>query len=154
GRAALVSVSTTAAGAAIAVLPVQVAAFEVIAPWTVLANILVAPLYEATVAVAALAALLGGVGPFGTALAVVPAAFLALVETLARLPAAQVPVSLPLVAGVAFAGLLVVLTARIAGYARSHAPSAVLESGVSTHLATTVGLAVVALGLWWGALAP
>lgn len=148
GRAALVSVSSTATGAALAVLPVQVAAFEVIAPWTILANVLVAPLYEATVAVAFLAALMGGGGLVGSALAVVPGTFLALVETLARLPGAQFPVTLPLVVGVAFVGVLVVLTARAAGYARSNAPSAVLDSGVSTHLATTVGLAVVAGGLW------
>src|SRR5690606_26347987 len=36
GRAALVSVAATATGAALAVLPVQVAAFGVLAPWTVL----------------------------------------------------------------------------------------------------------------------
>lgn len=154
GRTALVGVSATATGAALAVLPVQVAAFEVIAPWTVLANVLVAPLYEATVATAFLAALLGGGGPLGSALAVVPGTFIALIEMLARLPGAQFPVTLPLVAGVAFVGVLVVLTARAANYARAHAPSAVLDSGVSTRLATTVGLAVVAGGLWWGALAP
>jgi len=154
GRSALVSVSATATGAAVAVLPVQVAAFGVIAPWTVLANILVAPLYEATVAVAAIAALLGGGGLLGTALAVVPRTFLALVEALAALPAAQLPVTLPLVAGLAFAGALVVVTSLITGYARRNVSTAVLDAGASTHLATTTGLAVVALGLWWGALAP
>lgn len=154
GRSALVGVAATAAGAAIAVLPVQVASFEVIAPWTILANVLVAPLYEATVLVAAPAALIGGGGPLGASLAIVPGAFLALVEVLADLPAAQIPVTLPLVAGVAFVGLLVAATARFAGYARTHAAEAVLESGVSTHRATTIGLAVIAGGLWWGALAP
>ncbi len=154
GRAALVGVASTATGAAIAVLPVQVAAFEVIAPWTILANVLVAPLYEATVLVAAVAALAGGGGPVGTTLAIVPASFLALVEMLAGLPAAQVAVTLPLVAGVAFVGVLTVVTACLAGYVRTHTTEAVLDGGVSTHLATTTGLAVVAIGLWWGALAP
>lgn len=154
GRSALVSVAATATGAAVAVLPVQVAAFEVIAPWTILANILVAPLYEATVLVAAIAALIGGGGPVGASLAIVPGSFLALIEVLAGLPAAQVPVALPLVAGVAFVGLLIAATAHFAGYARAHASETVLESGVSTHLATTIGLAVIAGGLWWGALGP
>ena len=154
GRSALVGVAATATGAAVAVLPVQVASFEVIAPWTILANVLVAPLYEATVLVAALAALIGGGGPLGTALAVVPGSFLALVAVLAGLPAAQIPVTLPLVAGVAFVGLLIAATARLTGYARAHATEAVLDSGVSTHFATTIGLAVIAGGLWWGALAP
>lgn len=154
GRAALVGVSATATGAALAVLPVQVAAFEVIAPWTVLANVLVAPLYEATVAAAAVAAILGGGGLLGYALAIVPGTFLALVEVLAALPGAQIPVTLPLIAGVAFTGLLIVGTARTAAFARHHAPSSVLDGGVSSHVAMTTGLAVIAAGLWWGALAP
>ncbi len=153
-RSAVVGVSTTATGAAIAVLPVQVASFGVVAPWTVLANILVAPLYEATVAVAALSALLGGGGFVGTALAVVPGSFLALIEVLAALPAAQVPVTLPLVVGLAFAGTLVIFTSMIVAYARRNISTAVLDSGVSPHLATTTGLAILAVGLWWGALAP
>jgi len=154
GRSALVGISATATGAAVAVLPVQVAAFGVVAPWTVVANILVAPIYEATVAVAALSALLGGGGILGTALAVVPGAFLALVEVLAALPAAQIPVTLPLVAGLAFTGIIVVLTSLIAGYARRNVSAAVLDGGLSPHFATTTGLAIVAIGLWWGALAP
>ncbi|MCK9494285.1 MAG: DNA internalization-related competence protein ComEC/Rec2 [Dehalococcoidia bacterium] len=154
GRAALVSVAATATGAALAVLPVQVAAFGVLAPWTVLANVLVAPLYTAMVMAAAIAAAFGGSLPLGEVLALVPAAFIALVEVLARLPGAQVEVSLPLVAGVAFTGGLLVLTARLAGYAREHTPEAVLDGGVTTGIATTTGLAVVAAGLWWGALTP
>lgn len=154
GRTALLGVASTATGAAVAVLPVQVAAFEVVAPWTVLANVVVAPLYEATVFAAAVAALLGRGGIPGDVIVVVPGAFLWIVEVLATLPAAQIPVSLPLVAAIAFTGLLIVLTTLAAEYARRHTPRTVLESGVSTRMATTTGLAVVVAGLWWGALAP
>ena len=154
GRAAIVGVTATATGAALAVLPVQVAAFEVVAPWTILANVLVAPVYEATVFAAALAALVGDIGPLGVALTIAPRAFLWLVELLARLPGAQLPVELPLVAGIVFVGLLIAVTARLAAYARSHTPVAVLDSGISTRFTTTAGLVLVAGGLWWGALAP
>lgn len=157
GRAAAVAVTATATGAAVAVLPVQVASFGVIAPWTILANVLVAPLYEATVVAAALAAAVGDVGDVGTAgtaLAVAPRAFLWLVELLARLPGAQIPVDLPLVAGIVFAGVLVLLTARLVTYTRTNSPTTVLEGGLSAGFTTTAGLAIVAGGLWWGALAP
>ncbi len=154
GRAAAVAVTATATGAAVAVLPVQVASFGVIAPWTILANVLVAPLYEATVVAAALAAAVGDVGTAGTALAVAPRAFLWLVELLARLPGAQIPVDLPLVAGIVFAGVLVLLTARLVTYTRTNSPTTVLEGGLSAGFTTTAGLAIVAGGLWWGALAP
>ena len=154
GRAAVVGVTATATGAALAVLPVQVATFEVIAPWTILANVAVAPVYEATVFAAALAALVGDVGPLGLALTIAPRAFLWLVEVLARLPGAQIAVELPLVAGAVFLGLLVAATARLATYARSATAVAVLDGGISSRFTTTVGLALVAGGLWWTALAP
>lgn len=150
GRAAVVEMTATATGAALAVLPVQVAAFQVVAPWTVVANVLVAPLYEATVLVAALAALLGGAGPLGEVLALVPGAFIALVEVMAALPAATVPLRLPLLAGVVFLAALVALVAWL--HAKRRSPLA-LEP-VRMGATVTVALAVVAGGLWWSALAP
>lgn len=58
-HAALAETIATAAGAAACVLPVQVAVFGHFTPWSVLANVLVAPLYEAALLVTALAAALG-----------------------------------------------------------------------------------------------
>lgn len=159
GRTSMVTVAATATAAAVAVLPVQVAAFEVVAPWTVLANIVVAPLYEATLVTAALAALLGGGGPIGEILTLVPNAFIALVELLARLPASQVPLRLPLVAAVVFIALLMAAAAAAQAWtvrreAEEPREGVALDRSGSTGLATSVGLAVVAVGLWWTALAP
>lgn len=150
GRAAFVEMAATATGAALAVLPVQVAAFETVAPWTVLANVLVAPLYEATVLAAALAALLGGGGPLGEVLSLAPRTFIALVEVLAALPGATVPLRLPLLAGAVFLAALVCLVAWLRG--RRTTPLA-LEP-VRMGATVTLSLAVVAGGLWWSALAP
>ncbi|MCK9485414.1 MAG: DNA internalization-related competence protein ComEC/Rec2 [Dehalococcoidia bacterium] len=150
GRAALVEMSATATGAALAVLPVQVASFEMLAPWTVLANVLVAPLYEATVLTAALAALLGGGGPLGEVLSLIPRAFIALVEVLAALPAATVPLRLPLIAAVVFVAALVGLVAWLHGRRTSPLALEPVRLGASV----TLSLAVVAAGLWWSALAP
>lgn len=151
-RAALVEVSATATGAALAVLPVQVATFERIAPWTVVANVIVAPLYEATVAVAALAALLGGLGgePVSTALAIVPRAFLWVVETLAGLPYAEVPVRLPLVLGIAFVTVLVALAAALS----RRRPAIALEPVGAPVPVSTLSLGVIAVSLWVVALTP
>jgi competence protein ComEC len=159
-RTAALSVTTTAIGAALAVVPVQVGAFGVIVPWTIPANVVVAPLYEATVAVAALAALLGGTPAgdlLGPALALPPRAFLWIVETIASLPSTEIPLRLPLVAGIVFTGLLVAVTARLAGVARGVAEredTPGLEPGAHTGIAVTTGLAVVTIGLWWAALTP
>ncbi len=150
GRAAVVEMAATATGAALAVLPVQVAAFQVVAPWTVVANVLVAPLYEATVLTAALSALLGGGGPLGEALALVPRAFIAVVEVMAALPGAVVDLRLPMLAGAVFLAALVAFVAWLHG--RRRGPLALEPVRLGATL--TVSLAVVAGGLWWSALAP
>ena len=160
GRTAALSVTTTATGAALAVAPVQVGAFGVIAPWTIVANVIVAPFYEATVAVAAIATVVGGTAideAFAPVLSMPPRAFLWIIENLARLPATEVPVRLPLAAGIVFAAVLVVATAALSRWAtgiaeRQAAPT--LEPGAHTGIAITAGLAVIASGLWWTALTP
>lgn len=160
GRTAALSVATTATGAALAAAPVQVGAFGVLAPWTIVANVVVAPLYEATVAAAALAAALGGT-PIATALgpmlSIPPRTFLWVVEALAGLPGTTLPLRVPLAAGIVLAATLVVATAALSrwatGVAEREAPP-VLEPGAHTGIAITTGLAVVAVGLWWTALTP
>jgi len=151
-RAALVGIASTATGAAIAVLPVQVAAFDSIAPWTIVANILVAPLYEATVAAAALAALTGGtLGGASAAVAVVPQTFLALVQALAALPYAEVPIRLPLATGIVFVLALSLLTTWLSG---RRSAVVILDPARSPAPVLTVAIAVVTVGLWAAALAP
>ena len=107
--AALLELAATATGAALAVAPVQAAAFGELPLLTVPANVIVAPLYEATLAVALLAALLGGVDPAAELLraagALAPAAFVRVVRALAELPGASVPVGAPLPAGAAWYAL-------------------------------------------------
>ncbi|MFA7250287.1 MAG: DNA internalization-related competence protein ComEC/Rec2 [Dehalococcoidia bacterium] len=156
-RAALVEAAATATGASLVVVPVQVAAFERLVPWSVPANILVAPLYEASFAVSAAAAFLGGIPPladaFGAVARFAPAAFLQLVRLLARLPGADVAVTAPLLAGAAFYALLALATWRIARHVEA-AGAPALAPGRSSHLATTIALAVTAGGLWYAVLTP
>ncbi|MGE3855997.1 MAG: DNA internalization-related competence protein ComEC/Rec2 [Dehalococcoidia bacterium] len=155
-RAALVEATATATGAALAVLPVQVAAFERASPWSVPANVLVAPLYEATFAVAALASGLGWAGALGNAVGEVaqfaPAAFLAVVRLIARLPGADIPVEAPLLAGAAFYAVVAAAIWLLARHATQGAPA--LAPGRSSHLAGTVALAAAAGGLWLAVLTP
>ncbi|MDP2327023.1 MAG: DNA internalization-related competence protein ComEC/Rec2 [Dehalococcoidia bacterium] len=153
--AAVVETFATATGAALAVLPVQVAAFERLSPWTVPANVAIAPLYEATVAVAALAGALGGfevaAGGLRETARFVPEAFLAVVQVFARLPAADVPVSAPLLAGLAFVAALIV---GLRWLASRTAETPALDPGHRTGLGATVALAAVAAGLWLAVLRP
>lgn len=160
GRAALVEVAATATGAALAVLPVQAAAFDRLAPWSIPANILVAPLYEATFALAAVAAALGWIAPAAAAIAgagrFLPAAFLGLVALIARLPAASLPLTAPLLFGALFYAALGGLSWWLArrGAAAGAAGAPALAPGHSAGLGATVALATVAGGLWIAVLTP
>jgi competence protein ComEC len=153
--AAVVETLATATGAAVAVLPVQVAAFERVSPWTIPANVAVAPLYEATVAVAALAGALGGsevaAGALRETARFVPEGFLAVVQAFARLPAADVPVRAPLLAGLVFIAALLVGLGWLANRT-TEAPA--LDPGHRTGLGATVALAAIAGGLWLAVLRP
>ena len=138
-------------------LPVQVAAFGRLSPWSVPANILVAPLYEATFAISAIAAAIGWFEPAATAFGFVarfaPAAFLGLVRLLARLPGADIPIAAPMLLGLAFYALLARGTSLLAQRAEvSEAPA--LAPSRSSHLGLTVALAVTAGGLWIAVLTP
>ena len=149
-RAALIEAAATATGASLAVLPVQVAAFGRLSPWSVPANILVAPLYEATFAVSAIAAAIGWFEPAATAFGFVarfaPAAFLGLVRLLAQLPGADIPIEAPMLLGIAFYGLLALGTWLLAQRAEvADAPA--LAPSRNSHLGLTVALAVTAGGL-------
>ncbi len=152
-RAAVVEAGALAGGAALAVLPVQAAAFENISLLTVPANVIVAPLYEATVAVAALTALLGFIDPFADAFGAtarfVPAAFVATVDVLARLPGGELTVRAPLAAG---AGWYAALIAGVWALQRGEAP--VLAPSARSGFATTTALAAISGGLWLAVLAP
>jgi len=148
--AAVVETFATATGAALAVLPVQVAAFERVSPWTVPANVAVAPLYEATVAVAALAGALGGFEVAAGVLRDTARFVLAVVQAFARLPAAEVPVRAPLLAGLAFIGVLG-LGLR---WLTKHTEAPALDPGHRTGLSLTVALGVIAVGLWLAVIRP
>ena len=157
-RAAFVEAAATTTGASLAVLPVQVAAFDRLAPWSVPANILVAPLYEATFAVSTVAACIGWIVPlahaFGFVAHFAPAAFLALVRLLAQLPGAEVPVAAPILAGVAFYALLALATWQLGQRTEDEAQQLTLTRSRSSHLAGVVLLTVVAGGLWIVVLTP
>ncbi len=152
-RAALVEAAATATGAAVAVLPVQAAAFERVSILTVPANVLVAPLYEATLVVGLAGAVLGWLDPLADALSIVgspaPGAFIGIVEALADLPAGEITVRAPLAAGAAwYLGVI----ALIWVFQGREPP--VLASRARSGLATTTSLAVVAGGLWLAVLTP
>ena len=157
-RAALIETAATAVGASLAVLPVQVAAFERLTPWSVPANLVVAPLYEATFAASALAAVIGAWAPLAEAVGAVarfaPAAFLGVVRLLAQLPAAEVPLSLPLPFGVVFYAVLAGATWVMTRHAARATLLPALAPGRSSHLAGLVALAALAGGLWLAVLTP
>jgi competence protein ComEC len=152
-RAAIVEVAATATGAALAVVPVQAAAFEQLPLLTIPSNILVAPLYEATLVVALVAALGGWLDPVADLLMVtgrfVPEAFLGLVDVLADAPASVVEVRAPLLAGAAWYVAIGVLVWAIE---RRGPTSIALEPYRRTGLELTAGLAIVAGGLWLAVL--
>jgi competence protein ComEC len=147
GAAAAVSV-----GAAIAVAPVQAGVFGTTSLVQVPANALVAPLYGGTVFIALLSALLGWLPPLAailhTAGALVPAAFVAIVEAMARVPGASVAVSAPLAIGIGWYAAAVVIA-----WTLQHRVSERLHLG-SPRIGSTAALIVIAGGLWVAALAP
>ena len=150
---ATVEAGAVALGAALAVLPVQATSFGTVSLVQVPANVLVAPLYEATLLVALAAALLGWIDVVAQLIhaagVYAPAAFVAVVETLSDLPAAIVLVRAPLAAGAAWyaalAGAAWLLSRREAG---------LIELGARSALAATVALGAAAAGLWLAVLAP
>ncbi|MGE0227403.1 MAG: DNA internalization-related competence protein ComEC/Rec2 [Dehalococcoidia bacterium] len=151
--ASIIEVTAVSTGAALAVAPVQAAAFGVLPLLQIPANVLVAPLYEATLAAAALAALLGSFPPLEeparVLLAPAPAAFLAAIRFLAVSPAVMhvPPFHGPLIVG-AYAALAVV----VAFLARARTVTLAPSGG--TGLALTLLLASAAAGLWSTVLAP
>lgn len=174
--AALIELAATATGAALAVTPVQAAAFGELPLLTVPANVIVAPLYEATLAVALLGALLGDIDPAAELLraagSLAPAAFVRVVRALAELPGASVPIGAPLLAGAAWYAALAAATWWLTGAARrlgerppgagsdADAPARALAGGAGGHRGGTLWrgwpatalLAVAAGALWAAAL--
>ena len=155
-RATLAETVATAAGAAACVLPVQVAAFERFTPWSVVANVLVAPLYEAALLVTVLAAALGWWSPAAEVLRVAgraaPEAFLDAVALLATLPGAQVGGAWPKWAGFVWYAGLVLVTVLLVRFGRRGTPA--LSPGSARGLARTVTLAAILVAVWGAALAP
>ena len=154
-RATFVELAATATAATLAVMPVQVAAFDRFSLIAIPANVIVAPLYEATVFVAALAAAAGltdlTAATARPLLAPVPAAFIWIVDLLASLPGGEVPVRAPLAAGLAWYALLAAVTWVLDR--RGERPAA-LEPAHGTSFGWSVGFAVVAIGLWIAVLQP
>lgn len=148
-RGTFVELAATATAATLAVLPVQVAAFERVSLIAIPANVVVAPLYEGSVLVAAVATLVGTIEPLALllrpVLAIVPAAFIGVVRLFAEVPAAEFPVTAPLLVGAAW---YVGLGAVIWWFDRRAGPPQVLEAGGRSGLGWSVGLATVAVGLW------
>ncbi len=156
-RGALAETVATAAGAAACVLPVQVAVFERFTPWSILANVLVAPLYEAALLVTAFAAALGWWAPAAEVLRVAgraaPEAFLDAVHALAGLPGTQAGGAWPQSAGLAWYVALAAVTALLAHLGRRATP-ALAPSGSPAGLARTIALAAIVVAVWGAALAP
>ena len=151
---AVLETGATALGAGLAVLPVQVAVFGTLAPLTLPANVLVAPLYAGTVAVALAASLVGGVEPAAAVVGglgrYVPEAFGVVVRALAALPGAEVGWRAPSIAVAAGAAGLVVLGWALWRWTPRITEGASGEGG----LAAPVAASVVAAGVWIAVLAP
>ena len=150
---ALAEAGAVALGAALAVLPVQAAAFGTVSLAQVPANVIVAPLYEATLLVAVAGALLGWLDPAAALLRAggvhAPAAFVAAVGALAALPGAEIEAPAPPAAGLAWYAAL-----AAGAWALGRAGPEALERGSRSGMAGAVALAVAAAGLWLAALAP
>ncbi|HJM89998.1 MAG TPA: DNA internalization-related competence protein ComEC/Rec2 [Dehalococcoidia bacterium] len=152
-RSTLVEALSLATGAALAVLPVQVATFDTFSLLTVPANVIAAPIYEGTIVVALLAALFGWFDPVADVVrsggSFVPAMFVETVDLLARLPGTEIPARAPLAVG---AGWYALLAAAVWALRRGETP--VLSPRARSGYATTVALAAVAGGLWIAVLTP
>ena len=152
---ALIEAALIAVAAAIAVLPVQAATFGTLSLVQVPANAAVALVYEGTLALAAVAALLGWLPPVAWAIreagSVVPSAFIAIVEVFAWVPLATVPLRIASVVVVAWGlgvAALLWLLAR-----RPTLPQRALSVRTTLPVRRIV-LAAVAGGLGLVALAP
>ena len=145
--------AAVAVGASLAVLPVQAAAFGTLPVLQAPANVVVAPLYEATVLVAAVAALLGWLQPVAWLVEVAgvfaPAAFVAAVEAMAALPLATVELHPSPLAGAAWFTLLGGLVWLLGRRATQ-----IALPGQRARLAAPVALATAAAGLWLAVLTP
>ncbi|MSQ42347.1 MAG: ComEC/Rec2 family competence protein [Dehalococcoidia bacterium] len=146
--AALIEAGAVATGAAAAVLPVQAAAFDTLSLLQILANALVLPLYGGSLLVAAAGALLGWLAPVHIAGRFLPGAFIALVDVMARVPGATIPVQAPLAAGIAWYGLLAAALTML----RRGAPAGLSPSAPAGRLTLTAWLAVATGGLWLAVL--
>ncbi|MEX2228847.1 MAG: DNA internalization-related competence protein ComEC/Rec2 [Dehalococcoidia bacterium] len=153
--APVLELAATATAATLTVVPVQAAAFEQLSLISIPANVIVAPLYEATVLVAFVTALLGGLDPVPevawTAGRLAPNAFLDIVAWLAPMPGAVIPVRAPLIAGALFyAGLVgfVALLRRVEPTARA------VDGGESVDVGRTLLFGGLAVGLWAAVLVP
>lgn len=155
GRAAIVEAGAAAAGASLAVAPIQVATFQYVSLWEVPTNILVAPLFEGTLFIAAIAAFTGWWPPAADAMNLagrfVPDAFIAVVTTMASLPRASIDVTAPLPAGIGFYGALV---GAVWWLERRTGPAPALDPGRRSGIEWTASLAVIAGGLWLIVLNP
>ena len=151
--AGFVEGAAVAVGASLAVLSVQAAAFETLPLLQAPANVVVAPLYEATVLVAVLAALLGWLDPVArlveTAGVFAPAAFVAAVEAMAALPLATVELRPPPLAAAGWFALLGGLV-----WVLNRGATQISLPGQRARLAAPVALATAAGGLWLAVLAP
>lgn len=157
GRAGapVIEVAATATAATLTVVPVQAAAFEQLSLIAIPANVIVAPLYEVTVLVAFVTALLGWLDPVAelawTAGRVGPDAFLGIVALLAPAPGSVIPVRAPLAAGAAFYVALVVFVVvlrRIEPTARA------VDGGESVEVGRTLLAGSLAVALWAAVLVP
>ena len=151
---AVVEAGAIALGAALAVLPVQAASFGTVSLVQVPANVIVAPLYEATLLVAVAAALLGWLEPVAAFLhlagAYAPAAFVAAAGVMAELPAAVVEVRAPLAVGAAWYAAL----AAAAWMLGRREPAQIQPGGARSGFAGAVALRLAAAGLWLAVLTP
>ncbi len=156
-RAAAAETVGTAAGAALCVLPVQVVVFERFTPWSVLANVLVAPFYEASLLATGVAAALGWWTPATGVLRVTagaaPEAFLELVEILAQLPGSDAAGTWPKWAGLAWYPALGAATYLLARAGRGRQP-ALATSGLGAGFGRTLALAAVVVAMWGAVLQP
>ena len=145
--------AAVAVGASLAVLPVQAAAFGTLPLLQAPANVVVAPLYEATVLVAVIAALLGWLDPIARLVEVAgvfaPAAFVAAVEAMAALPLATVELRPPPLAAAGWFALLGGLV-----WLLNRGATQISLPGQRARLAAPVALAAAAAGLWLAVLTP
>ncbi len=145
--------AAVAVGASLAVLPVQAAAFGTLPLLQAPANVVVAPLYEATVLVAVIAALFGWLAPVARFVEVAgvfaPAAFVAAVEALAALPLSMVELRPPPLAAAGWFALLGGLV-----WLLNRGTTQISLPGQRARLAAPVALAAAAVGLWLAVLTP